>query len=182
MPDRQEPQPEDDSIVQSVRAARERAQQKRQEGEEDASAAEELSDEEIEALAKKKEQVAQLLSRGIINNQLDPQKHLDGDYREDMRYEWVRETDADIDRMRALGYELVTRDSEDDDPETPTPDQTRIRYGDVVLMQIPKSEYEIIQEVKDERKAQKQDLGKREYLRRAEESPAGVVNPQGIEA
>lgn len=180
MADRREPQPGEDDLVQSVQQAQREAEQAAEEAQE-----EELTDEEIEERARRKEKVAQLLSRGIINTRLDPRKHLGDAYDPDRVYEWIRENDADIDRAKTLGFRVETRPEEEVEEEvegSPTPDQSKIRYGDVILMSIDRDRYELIEEVKEEKKAAKQDLGKQEYLRRARQSEPGVINPQGIEA
>lgn len=135
-------------------------------------AGEDATPEEAETRAEKKAKVAQLLHRGLVNARLEVK---DGD--PNRYYCWVREHDPDIDRMAALGFEIETEAGQ----KTHGAGDNRRRIGDVILMSTPKENYEIIQEVRQEQKAKKSQLGKREYLKRASSALAApVLDPLGV--
>ena len=111
-----------------------------------------------EGLEEEKARIAQILSSGLTFDMLkvpnpDPSK----------RYAHIRERDVDIAKYRALGYELVT-----DQPagEHDAGDGRR-RIGDVVLMSIDQSRYDLIQEVRQEQVERRKNVPIKEYKRRA---------------
>lgn len=135
-----------------------------------------LSDEELESRAEKKAKIAQLLDRGIVNDKLDVEKLLGDGYREDRHYEWVRETDTDIDRARALGFNIVNRSDVDlDSEEVHDASDDRIRIGDVILMSCDRERHELIQEAKEEKRVEKYGEPTQEYVRRAQKQGAPPV-------
>lgn len=137
-----------------------------------------LSAVDIEDKAKRKEVVAQLLTRGVVNDRLDVKRHLGRDeYDPSLHYEWIRETDQDIERARSLGFQVVTSE-EDDSEDRHGRSDNLIRLGDVILMACPKAHKEIIEEVKQEKKDKRRDAEKRDYLNKAEKgSERGAAAP-----
>lgn len=137
---------------------------------------------EAESLADRKAKIAQLLHRGVVADRLevrnpDPNKE----------YEWVRETDQDIERHLALGFVIELEDGTELNRVHDTGDRVR-RIGDVILMSTSKENYELIRQVRREQKARKSTLGKEEYLRRSLTANKGqpasaqvpVLDPLGI--
>lgn len=147
-----------------IQRAKERAQETTQESSQD------LSREEVESRAERKARVAQLLSRGLMNDRLEVEDAEEGRY-----YCWVRERDEDIGRYQELGFEL---EYEAGEGEHETVDNRR-RVADVVLMSTSRENLELIREVKDEMKEKKLKLGKKQYLEQAQGSPVPVINPEG---
>ena len=109
--------------------------------------------------AQRKAKLAQVLDRGMVSDRLvvkdaDPRKH----------YEWCRDTEIDIDRWRSLGFEVEKERGEGLHGKG---DDRRV-VGDAVLMSCPKENYEILEELKAERKERKRKMNaKKEYLMRA---------------
>jgi len=129
---------------------------------------EDVSPEEAMSRSEKKAKIAQLLRRGLVNSRLevtdgDPSKY----------YCWVREHDPDIERMHSLGFEIETEAGAK--AGVHGAGDNRRRIGDVILMSTSKENYEIIQEVRQEQKAKKSQLGKREYLRRVAAAGKGAA-------
>ena len=120
----------------------------------------ELTPEEAEAkakeLAEKKARIVQVLSRGVLNDRLAQSQNLDSS----QVGLWVRETREDVDRIRALGGELVTGG---DVEGLHGAGDGRKRVGDLVLMSMPRDDYELIQLVRAERRAARLNRGKKEY-------------------
>lgn len=143
---------------------------------------EEISDEEIETLAQKKRRIAQLLDRGYVADRLDARKHLGSRYDEGRVYEWIRETDQDIDRAKAIGFRLEEKSEEETEATSHGAGDTRIRIGDVVLMSIPKEDHEIIQEIKAEKRARRleSDPGRKDYRNRARKNPFPVIDESEV--
>lgn len=137
-----------------------------------------LSAAEIEDEAKRREVIAQLLTRGVVNDRLDVKRHLGrNEYDPSLHYEWIRETDQDIERARSLGFHVVTSEQDDSKDRHGTADN-RVRLGDVILMACPKEHKALIEEVKDEKKRERRDAEKREYLNKAERGEqAGTAAP-----
>lgn len=135
----------------------------------------EMTAEEATSRAEKKAKIAQLLHRGLVNARLEV-KDADPNY----YYCWVREHDPDIERMDALGFEIVTKEGEES--ALHGAGDMRRRIGDVILMRTPRENYEIIEEVKTEKRARKSQLGKREYLRRVASSSVSVpaLDPMNV--
>lgn len=125
------------------------------------SQAEEMSAEQAakkaKELAEKKARIVQVLSRGMLQEKLSAADDL-GD---DSVGLWVRETQEDVDRLSALGATLVTEESVDG---LHGAGDGRKRVGDLVLMKIPKEEYELIQEVRAEQRLARLARGRKEYL------------------
>lgn len=119
-----------------------------------------LSPAEAEAKAEKElAKILQVLSRGLINDEL-----ANVDVGKDRFPVWVRDRDIDIQKYKALGYRLEN----DDEGKSihPTGDNRR-RLGDVVLMSIEKDRRNLIEKAKQKRLEQKLDAGKRYYRERA---------------
>jgi hypothetical protein len=139
----------------------------------------ELSPEEAKAKAERaanKAKLAQVLDRGMVNTRLavkdpDPNKH----------YEWCRNTETDIDRWKALGYQLEQDGSKAD--KLHGQGDSRIVVGDAVLVSTSKENFEILEELKEERKARRRSLdAKKEYVRMAKRrNPlVPVLDPHGV--
>ena len=109
--------------------------------------------------AQQKAKLAQVLDRGMVSDRLvvkdaDPRKH----------YEWCRDTEIDIDRWRSLGFEVEQEKGEGLHGKG---DDRRV-VGDAVLMSCSKENFEILEELKAERKERKRKMNaKKEYLMRA---------------
>ncbi|MFC1750610.1 hypothetical protein ACFL2V_17595 [Pseudomonadota bacterium] len=91
------------------------------------------------------------------------------------RYAYVRELDIDIKKFEALGYRIETQEGEG---LHGTGDNRR-RVGDVILMSTDRARYDLIQEVKAERVAQRMDSPVRDYKKRAAQ---GVRADAAVEA
>lgn len=125
--------------------------------------------EEVMTLAEKKARLAQLLKRGMVADRLEVRNPNPSKV-----YEWIRETDQDIERHLALGFLIELEDGTEMNRLHGTGDNV-IRIGDVILMSTSKEHYELIEQVKAEKKARKSTLGKEEYLRRARMANTGQV-------
>ena len=123
--------------------------------------------------AQRKAKLAQVLDRGMVSDRLvvkkpDPSKH----------YEWCRDTEIDIDRWRSLNFEVEMDKGEGLHGKG----DGRKVVGDAVLMSCSKENFEILEELKEERKARKRKMNaKKEYVQRARrENPAvPVLDPLG---
>jgi len=66
----------------------------------------------------------------------------------DFRYRWVRKQDVNITRKQLMGYEIVTRSTEEhaisDRTRIKKPEDvsTQIEWGDMILMRIPMEKFE----------------------------------------
>lgn len=109
--------------------------------------------------AQRKTKLAQVLDRGMVSDRLvvkdaDPSKH----------YEWCRDTEIDIDRWRSLNFEVELERGEGLHGQG---DNRRV-VGDAVLMSCSKENFEILEELKAERKERKRRMNaKKEYLMKA---------------
>jgi hypothetical protein len=122
-----------------------------------------------EEIAAYKAKVAQVLSQGVVGHQLQM-----FDAEDDRRYAYIRETDADINRYKALGYRVET---EMEEGMHGTGDGKR-RIGDTILMSIPKDDYAIIEEFKREQNKKKMSSPIKEYKERAAAAAArGMAAP-----
>lgn len=122
-----------------------------------------------EELAAYKVKIAQVLSQGVVGHQL---QMFDAD--DDRRYAYIRETDADINRFKALGYRVET---DMDEGMHGTGDGKR-RIGDTILVSIPKDDYAIIEEFKAEQNKKKLTSPITEYKERAAAAAArGTAAP-----
>lgn len=131
----------------------------------------EMTREEVQRRAEEqKARIAELLSRGLMNDRLavpdgDPNRH----------YVWVREREEDVDRYIELGYRL---EREAGEGEHETPDNRR-RVGDLVLMSTEMSNREVILQVKEEMKEKNLKMGEKEYLEPAKSrGEVPVIAPQ----
>ena len=143
-----------------------------------AQAAEERPDmtsEEAMSRAERKAVLAQLLDRGLVNSRLEVKDAEPGWY-----YMWAREEDTDLQRLFALGFELVPKTEESAQDLHGTGDNLR-RLGDVVLVRTPEENHQLIEEIKTERKAKKSLMGKREYLSRAKKHGVPILDPLGVD-
>lgn len=115
---------------------------------------------EAEVRAQKKAKLAQVLSRGAVSDRLavkdaDPNRH----------YEWCRNTTTDIDRWKALGFRVEQEKGRDS--KLHGTGDGRILVGDAVLMSTSKENFELLDEVKGERKEKRARMNaKREYVDR----------------
>lgn len=108
--------------------------------------------------------IAQILEMGLVTDMIavkdkDPNK----------RYVWVRERDTDISKFSLLGYELEVVGEEE---KVHGAGDNRKRVGDVVLMSIPRTRYDLIQSVREERRKKRQRSPIKEYKKRAAEAAA----------
>ena len=125
--------------------------------------------------AQRKAKLAQVLDRGMVSDRLvvkdaDPRKH----------YEWCRDTEIDIDRWRSLGFEVEQEKGEGLHGKG---DSRRV-VGDAVLMSCSKENFEILEELKAERKERKRRMNaKKEYLMRARKfnPDIPVLDPLNVE-
>ena len=125
--------------------------------------------------AQRKAKLAQVLDRGMVSDRLvvkdaDPRKH----------YEWCRDTEIDIDRWRSLGFEVEAERGEGLHGKG---DDRRV-VGDAVLMSCSKQNFEILEELKGERKERKRRMNaKKEYLMRARKfnPDVPVLDPLNVE-
>ncbi|KKL00884.1 hypothetical protein LCGC14_2628110 [marine sediment metagenome] len=125
--------------------------------------------------AQRKAKLAQVLDRGMVSDRLvvkdaDPRKH----------YEWCRDTEIDIDRWRSLGFEVEQEKGEGLHGKG---DDRRV-VGDAVLMSCSKQNFEILEELKAERKERKRRMNaKKEYLMRARKfnPDIPVLDPLNVE-
>lgn len=131
--------------------------------------AEKLSDredqtpEEAEELSRdeKKQRLAQVLERGILNDMLANVKAPAG-----RRGKFVRDNESDIMRYENLGFRIETF-AEGDTPHG-TGDNRKV-IGDVVFMTISEEDYQILQEVREEKTRQKLGAAKREYVSKSQQ-------------
>lgn len=130
---------------------------------------------EVAERQRKKAALAQVLDRGLVNARL---KVKDG--ARDRYYAYVRDNPQDLDRVKALGFVLEETAGEG---LHGTGDNRR-KIGDVVLVSTSMENYEIIEEVKAERRRKRHEAGdpKKEYLRRSRlrNPDVAVLNPRGI--
>lgn len=119
----------------------------------------EPSPEEAEEIrAQKKARIAQIMSRGILNERL--QSVYDAGVPESRHGKFVRDDQGSIVRYSNLGYTFEY--NEDSLGEHATADN-RIRVGDVVLMTISKDDHEILKEVRLDGIKKKLGASRREY-------------------
>ena len=139
-----------------------------------------LTPEQAKERASKKAKLAQVLDRGMVSARIavknpDPSKH----------YEWPRNTDVDIDRWKSLGFELEQdkKTSIEEKAGLHGQGDSRIVVGDAVLMSTSKENYEILEELKAERKARRAKMdAKKDYVRMAKRrNPVvPVLDPHGV--
>ena len=120
--------------------------------------------------AKEKARLLQVLGMGLVTDAIRVD---DGD--PNRRYAYVRETDIDVKKFEALGYRVETQEGEG----THGAGDNRRRVGDVILMSTDRARYELIEEVKAERVAQRMDSPVRDYKKRAAE---GVRKDAAVES
>lgn len=168
-------------IVEQVK--KRRAEKEAEEAQAEADS-EEISDEELDRRARKEAIRAQYLTRGVMNDKLNPESFLGEHYDRSLHYEWVRRTDQDVERARAIGFHTVEKPEGWDESRLHPTAGNELRLGDVRLMAIPRDEYELIEEVRQEIKERKKDAGKKEYLKtsRQRNPDVPVLNPNNVEA
>ena len=130
------------------------------------------SAEVVEGLAARKARIAQMLTRGTMNDRL-----ADIDCPPDRRPVWVRETREDIAYYKGLGYRVETefgRNFVDHDRG-----DNVARTGDCILMSIKREDYELIEEVEAELKKQRRDAPRKEYLAKAARYPQVPIIDEG---
>ena len=135
-----------------------------------------LTPDKAKERAERKAKLAQVLDRGMVSARIavknpDPNKH----------YEWPRNTETDIDRWKSLGFEL----EQDKKVAVKLHGQgdSRIVVGDAVLMSTSRENFEILEELKAERKARRAKMdAKRDYVRMAKRrNPVvPVLDPLGV--
>ena len=135
-----------------------------------------LTPDKAKERASKKAKLAQVLDRGMVSARIavknpDPNKH----------YEWPRNTETDIDRWKSLGFEL----EQDKKVAAKLHGQgdSRIVVGDAVLMSTSRENYEILEELKAERRRRRAKMdAKRDYVRMAKRrNPVvPVLDPLGV--
>ncbi len=164
---------EDTSLSEAVQARRERnvkAAEEAKVAEEKVALTtqeDEMSVDEAKRIhAEKKARIAQILERGVIAEKItirdgDPNKY----------YVWVRTREEDIDRYRALGFEIETQAG---DRIHPTGDGKRV-VGDVVLMSISMEEHLIIEEVKEDRRKKRRYEAEARYKKAAAGTPFPTI-------
>jgi hypothetical protein len=102
-------------------------------------------------------QIAQILDRGVVGDQLNNVKLPD-----DWVPYWVRERQQDVDRFKALGGRI----------ERKAPGQgglhgagdDRIRIGDLILMSLPRQVVDVILDIDEKAKLALTKKGKKEFL------------------
>ncbi len=135
-----------------------------------------LTPDKAKERAERKAKLAQVLDRGMVSARIavkdpDPNKH----------YEWPRNTDVDIDRWKSLGFEL----EQDKKVSKGLHGQgdSRIVVGDAVLMSTSRENFEILEELKAERKAKRARMdAKKDYVRMAKQKNpiVPVLDPHGV--
>ena len=123
--------------------------------------------------AQRKTKLVQVLDRGMVSDRLvvrdpDPDKH----------YEWCRDTEIDIDRWKSLGFEVEMDKGEGLHGKG----DGRKVVGDAILMSCPRENFEVLGELKDERKERRRRMNaKREYVlkSRRENPDVPVLDPLG---
>lgn len=114
---------------------------------------------EAKMRATKKAKLAQVLSRGMVSSRLvvknpEPGKH----------YEWSRYTETDIDRFKGIGFELEEKKGEGLHGKG----DNLIVVGDAVLMSCSNENFEILEELKEERHARRRKVSaKKDYVKKA---------------
>jgi len=140
-----------------------------------------LTPEQAKERASKKAKLAQVLDRGMVSARIavknpDPNKH----------YEWPRNTETDIDRWKALGFELEhDKKASAGNVKLGLHGQgdSRIVVGDAVLMSTSRENYEILEELKEERKERRRRIdAKKDYIRMAKRRnpEVPVLDPLGV--
>lgn len=113
---------------------------------------------EIESL---RANYAQVLSRGQTTDAIDralahtPEGHVG---------ELVRDNEGDIQRMRALGFDVVSSPDADDpdaDVGTHRAGDSSIRVGDLILMSIPEMSYKVMHKTRADLRARKRQASQR---------------------
>jgi hypothetical protein len=124
-----------------------------------------------ETLQQKKARIAQVLSRGFVNDKLAMAERLP----KDRVGFWVRDRPEDVDRMKALGGRVEERPKGVGPRDVHGTGDNKVRVGDVILMSLPREEYDLIQQVRTERREAKSSKARREYLDKARSNPVVPV-------
>ncbi len=130
---------------------------------------------EAETRAQKKARLTQVLARGLVSDRLvvrnaDPKMH----------YEWSRNTETDIDRFRSMGFQVEHERGKSSGLHG-TGDNSVV-IGDAILMSIPIKDFEILEELKEERHARRRKMdAKKEYITRSrrQNPDVPVLDPLG---
>lgn len=192
MPDEQQqkeapdPEPADLPDMEAVAKEVKKRREAKEKAESKGASPEDYSDEELQELANEKAKIAQILTRGVVNDRLDVKKYLGSHLDPNRRYEWIRETDQDIARAKSLGYriESVPEDKRKETSPYHGAGDGRIRLGDVILMSTSLENYQLIQSVKEDKKQSRADAGKRDYVGTAKQRnpDVPVINPHNVQA
>jgi hypothetical protein len=125
-----------------------------------------VDDPEIErilATAEGRGKIAQILTRGIINDKLDVKLKNS----ERVPY-WIRERSEDIERMKALGGRFVSSDEVEGGVASLHGTETgRIRVGDVVLMSLPRTVTDVIADLRKKDKMSLLKRSRKEFLKQS---------------
>lgn len=133
--------------------------------------------------ADKKARLVQALERGLTSSKLDipgvaymPELQAFADAQK--VYAWARDTQDELDRLHGLGF---TPETEKGKGLHGKGDSRRV-VGDVVLVSTSRENYELLHEIKTERKSRRaQRSGKKEYLAQARTNPdVPVIDPQNV--
>ncbi len=131
---------------------------------------------EAERRAAKKAKLAQVLERGMVSDRLvvkdpDPEKH----------YEWCRDTEVDIDRYKGLGFELEMGKGSGLHGKG----DGRKVVGDAILVSCSKENFEILEELKEERHKRRRGLSaKKDYIAKSKmrNPDVPIIDPHGVGA
>jgi hypothetical protein len=122
-------------------------------------------------LQEKRAFFVQVLSRGVLNDRLNTA----GVVAEDRKALWIRERDEDIQRILALGGRLETSEESGEKGLHGTADN-RIRVGDVVLMSVPREDYELLQDIKQDQTRDRLTAARREAVGKMRETGLEVFD------
>lgn len=100
--------------------------------------------EKANARAARKAKLAQVMDRGYLNDRLNVKELLGVD----KHGQWVRNDPQEITRMKQLGFEL---DNELGKTSLHGDGKGNAIIGDVILMTTPRENYELLQEIEQER-------------------------------
>lgn len=121
--------------------------------------------------AKVRTKIAQLMSRGVVNDKLNIQL-------KDPNWTpyWIRERPEDIERFKALGGRKVAPDQTVGNASSLHGSETdTIRVGDVILMALPTEVSEVIAEVREEQKQRLLGRAVKEFEREGSKDIPHVV-------
>ena len=128
-------------------------------------ATEPTPEEALEIRKKKKERIAQVLTRGILNQKLGA--IVEDGTPEGRRGKLVLDSDEKILQYQNLGFEFEYREGAKGLNAT---SDGRIRVGDLVLMTVSDDDYSILDEVRSDKVKEKLSAGREEYKRQVREA------------